>query len=354
MSLTVLNVAYPFAPIGPDAVGGAEQVLSCIDQALVRAGHRSIVVASAGSRAAGTLIAVPAETGTIDEDVRQRAWARQRAAIARALQHWPIDLVHFHGVDFHEYLPRTKHPVLVTLHLPPEWYPAAARRPDRPRTWFNCVSATQHRACPPGFRLIPPVPNGVEIDPPRRTRKGSYAAMLCRICPEKGCDIALQAARRADVPLVIAGELYRYPDHERYFEEQIAPQLDRRRHFVGPLGYDRKRHFLAAARCLLIPSRVPETSSLVAMEALACGTPVIAFRAGALSEIVEHGRTGILVDDMDGLVEALEAIESVDPETCRASARARFSARRMTETYFALYRQLITCEPADRADRIPS
>ena len=102
---------------------------------------------------------------------------------------------------------------------------------------------------------------------------------LGRICPEKGYHIALDAAARAGVPMVLAGEVFRYPAHEQYFRDEIAPRLDASRRFIGPVGLHRKRRLLSEARCLLAPSLAPETSSLVAMEALACGTPVIAFPA---------------------------------------------------------------------------
>src|SRR5918998_3405705 len=137
MGLCVLSVAFPFAPVGDDAVGGAEQVLSQLDAALVAAGHRSIVVAQEGSCIAGTLVAVPAERGVLDEAARARAWTRHRQAIAEALRRWPVDLVHMHGIDFHAYLPPPGMPVLATLHLPPSWYPEEALQPRRPDTWLH-------------------------------------------------------------------------------------------------------------------------------------------------------------------------------------------------------------------------
>src|SRR5262249_4504872 len=128
MGLTVLSVAYPFAPVSPDAVGGAEQVLSNIDEALAHEGHRSIVVACEGSRVAGTLVSVSRETGTLDGPAIEAVHARHRRAISAALERWPVEVVHLHGVDFHRYLPQTDVPVLVTLHLPISFYPPEALR----------------------------------------------------------------------------------------------------------------------------------------------------------------------------------------------------------------------------------
>lgn len=339
--LTVLSVAFPLAPVGSDAVGGAEQVLARLDAALARAGHHSVVIACEGSVVRGTLLSTPRLPAVLDEGTREMAWANHRAAIERALERWPIDLVHMHGIDFHRYLPPPRVPVLTTLHLPPGWYPPEVFHPVRPDTLLHCVSAAQRRACPPGARLLPDVPNGVPVSERAAPHaKRGFAFALGRICPEKGFHLALDAAERAGVPLLLAGEVFGYPAHRRYFHEEIEPRLDGSRRFIGPVGLARKRRFLAAARCLLVPSLAPETSSLVAMEALACGTPVIAFRAGALPEIVEHSRTGFLVDDEREMADAIHAAGSLDPDECRRVQRERFGADAMTGRYLDLYQQI--------------
>jgi glycosyltransferase involved in cell wall biosynthesis len=340
MTLSVLSVAYPLAPVSQDAVGGAEQVLAALDAALVEAGHRSIVVACEGSQVRGTLMAVPAETGLLDDAARDRAQHRHREAIETALNRWPIDLVHMHGIDFSRYLPDHV-PTLVTLHLPLDWYPPDALRPARDDLWLHAVSQSQHVLAPPGSRLRPPILNGVDVDAlARHHAKREFALVLGRICPEKGIHLALAAARRADVPLIVAGKVFRYAWHEGYFAQEIAPRLDARRRFIGPLDFVRKRRFLNAARCLVVPSLVAETSSLVAMEALACGTPVVAFPNGALADVVEDGRTGFLVRDVQEMAEAIVAARELDPAVCREAARQRFSIDRMIEGYMSAYRSL--------------
>jgi glycosyltransferase involved in cell wall biosynthesis len=341
MKLRVLSVAFPFAPVGQDAVGGAEQVLAQLDAALVRAGHGSVVVACAGSSPAGTLVATRRPPGPITDAVRRRAHATHRRAIERALRRWRIDVVHMHGIDFHEYLPAAGPPVLVTLHLPLDWYPPDVFRLQRANTFLHCVSDSQRARGPSEAKLLPVVPNGVALDAraaPHAQRR--FALALGRICPEKGFHIALDAAKRAGFPLLLAGATFRYPAHEAYFAQEIAPRLDRTRRFIGPIGIARKRRLLSAARCLLIPSLAPETSSLVAMEALASGTPVIAFPSGALPEIVEHGHTGFIVSDAEEMADAIHAAARIEPEACRVAARARFPLERTLERYFTLYREL--------------
>lgn len=342
MSLTVLSVAYPFAPVGPAAVGGAEQVLAQLDAALVAAGHRSLVLACEGSAVRGRLVATPAPAGPITEAVRREAWARHGAELRRLLDSSDVDVVHLHGVDFHEYLPSPGEvPLLVTLHLPPSWYPARVFREHRPDMHLCCVSASQRRACPPGAPPIRVVDNGVPVGAlASRVVKRGYALALGRICPEKNLHAALDAGRLAGVPVLLGGQVYPYEAHLRYYREQVLPRLDRQRRLLGPLAFGRKRRLLAGARCLLLPSLAPETSSLVAMEALACGTPVVAYPSGALPDIVEHGVTGFLVHDEREMADAIAACGGLDPEDCRAAARERFSLQRMVRRYFEHYEAL--------------
>lgn len=339
MALTVLSVAYPFAPVGQDAVGGAEQVLAALDRGLVERGHRSVVIAPEGSSVAGELVPVPRHAGIIDEACRHCAWAAYRGTIEQVLARAPVDVVHLHGIDFFHYLPEYA-PTLATLHLPLDWYPRQIFEP-RADLWLNCVSAAQHRGRPSGGRFLPPVPNGVSPGLfETRQKKRGHAMMLTRICPEKGVHLALQACHEADTPLLIGGQVFPYEAHERYFRDEVAPLLDRRRRFLGPLGFDRKRRLLAASRCMLVPSLVAETSSLAGIEALACGTPVIAFGNGALSDLIEHGVTGFIVSDVAEMAQAIHAAERIDPARCRAAAAERFSMAAMVDGYIDLYARI--------------
>jgi glycosyltransferase involved in cell wall biosynthesis len=247
-----------------------------------------------------------------------------------------------HGIDFHAYLPPPgRVPILVTLHLPPAWYPPEIFSSARDDVHLHCVSRTQQRACPPGARLLPVIENGVPIDALQsRCSKRKFALALGRICPEKNLHAALDAGLAAGVTVLLAGQLFPYPEHEAYFREKVVPRLDATRRLLGGVDFTRKRRLLTAARCLLLPTLAPETSSLVAMEALACGTPVVAFASGAIPEIVQHGETGFLVHDAVGMAAAAGECDRIDPDYCRAVARERFSAARMARDYLDAYRQL--------------
>lgn len=350
--LTVLSVSFPLAPVSRDTVGGSEQVLCQLDAALEAAGHRSLVIACEGSSVRGALIATPQPMGSL-EQARTAAQAAHRRAIEMALQRWPIDVIHMHGIDFHAYLPPPGVPTLVTLHGPFWWYPREALSPVRPETYLHCVSAAQRRTAPPGVNLLPDIQNGVDVDAlGRRHARRNFALSLGRICHEKGFHLALDAARMARVPMLLAGAVYTYPEHQKHFWNDIVPRLDERRRFIGPLGFVRKRRFLAAARCLLVPSLVEETGSLVAMEALAAGTPVIAFPKGALSEVIEDGVTGFLVEGVEEMAAAIHKVGRIDPEACRAAARTRFSSTTMNEAYLRVYHELAGRQAAAACDRV--
>jgi glycosyltransferase involved in cell wall biosynthesis len=337
--MRILNVAYPFAPVGPNAVGGAEQVLSRIDEALVRVGQTSVVLGCKGSQVFGTLI----EAFTIPEEIskqfREQAYLEYRTIIESAAREFQVDLIHMHGVDFHEYIPRTGIPILATLHLPPSWYPQSVYSDER--IWMHCVSESQQANAPYSERMLPPIPNGVEIPECLTHSRKKFCFALGRICPEKGFHIAFDAARQAHLPCFLGGEVFPYPEHQAYFKKEILTRMDRYRRYVGPLDAQKKKRYYASGQCLLAPSQVAETSSLVAMEALAHGLPVIAFNQGALPTLVEHGLTGFIVNTAEEMRDAILSSGGFSHAACRESARARFSLEGMITRYFERYEQLL-------------
>ncbi len=341
MELTVLSVACPFATVGTETDGTAEQVLSALDTALTRAGHRSIVIAAEGAAVTGTLVSMPRVQGVPDEGARAAVMRRVAATVAKAVEQHPVDLVHLHVRDFAACLPPPGVPALVTLHHPLDRYPARALIPGRPGTHLHGVSSAQMRSAPAGLALLPPIETGVAVDRLHiRVPKRRFVVSLGRIERPRGFHIALDAARAIDMQFLLGGEVPRSPEHQRYFLDEIRPRLDAKRRYLGPIGFGRKRWMLGAARCLLAPSLMAETSALAALEALACGTPVVAFPSGALADIVEPGVTGYLVNDAAEMAAAIEAAETLDPDACRAAVRVRHSVEVMTARYLARYEEL--------------
>lgn len=349
MALTVLSVAFPFAPVGPCGVGSAERILAELDAALVAEGRRSIVVASAGSLVAGELFSAPMpERALISES--DRSWHRWRfqAAIDRALSRHSVDLIHMHGVDFDQHVLPPDIPVLVTLHVPIGWYRPEAWAAFAGRAQFQCVSAAQRRTCPKILSNVRVVENGVPLPEIRLDRqREDFALALGRICPEKNVHEALEAGTRAGMRVLVGGHVFPHREHGEYFSDTIQPLLNGdgvAHRFLGPVETERRQRLLARAKCLLQPSRAPETTSLTAMEAFAVGTPVIAYRSGALADIVEDGVTGFLVNDVDEMADAIRRVDRIRPEDCRAAAERRFSRDRMVRDYFDLYASMVRRE----------
>ena len=313
-----------------------------IDRALVEAGHRSIVVAPRGSTSAGELTALdPVPAPLTEETLRDR-----RAACARVvdtvLREQHVDVVHFHGVDCDEYLPdRVDVPVVVTLHLWPDRHPAALLANRRPNVHLVCVSDAQRAACPKEASART-IRNGVDLSAlvPRADGPRRDVLLLGRISPEKGFHLAVDAAARAGLRVTMAGAVFPYHSHREYFDYVIAPRLSESVRFLGPVGFDRKRELLRSALCLAVPSILPETSSLVAMEALACGTPVVALRSPALEELIEEGQTGWLVRTEDEMADAFTRVRALSRDACRRAAEACCDLRAMTGAYLTLYQEL--------------
>jgi glycosyltransferase involved in cell wall biosynthesis len=269
-----------------------------------------------------------------------------RRTIDEITRSFHVDVIHLHGVDFFEYAPSPGPAVVVTLHLPPSFYPAEVFALSRPRTHWVCVSESQRRALPGTELPLWSIENGVNlVDLRPRADKGDYVVALGRICPEKGFHLAVEAAKMAGCDLLLGGELFPYRDHRRYFDDVLAPRLDERRRFLGPLGRAKKAELLARARALAVPSLVPETSSLAAMEALGSGTPVVAHDVGALPHIVEHGKTGFIVSGVPEMAAAFALVHDIDPSVCRRAAEARFGVDRMTREYLELYAR-VAAEPS--------
>jgi glycosyltransferase involved in cell wall biosynthesis len=185
------------------------------------------------------------------------------------------------------------------------------------------------------------VHNAVRVrDFPFTAAKDGYALFLGRVCPEKGLPTAISAARAAGIPLLIAAKCTEPPERE-YFERMVRPALGRGTTWLGEVGGEQKRRLLARARCLLFPIDWEEPFGMVLIEALACGTPVVAMRRGAVPEVVSHGLTGLLAERAEQLPDLLHEVGHIDPRACRAEAERRFDVARMAADYEAVYERVL-------------
>jgi glycosyltransferase involved in cell wall biosynthesis len=256
-----------------------------------------------------------------------------------------FDLIHFH-IDYLHY-PMSRREKLVnvtTLHGRldlEELQPLYRRFPDMP-----LVSISDSQRDPlPYANWQATVYHGLpEGQYPLYQNSGKYVAFLGRVSPEKGLDQAIEIATRAGITLKIAAKVDR-ADQE-YFEAVIRPLLDNPLvEYIGEVGYPEKNEFLGNALALLFPINWPEPFGLAMIEAMACGTPVIAYPFGSVPEVVEEGRTGFMVPNADAAVKALEHVNKLCRYECREAFQKRFSAARMAQDYLAVYERLIRGEP---------
>ena len=251
-----------------------------------------------------------------------------------------FDIIHFHIDYLHFPLSRREHVANVTtLHGRldiPDLQPLYQRFGDMP---VVSISDAQRQPLP-NANWQATVYHGLPQGQYKfHDQAGKYLAFLGRISPEKGVDRAIEIASLAGVPLKIAAKVDR-ADQE-YFESTIEPLLNNPLvEYIGEIGYPDKNAFLGNALALLFPINWPEPFGLVMIEAMACGTPVIAYPSGSVPEIIEEGRTGFLVSDVQGAARAVEQVSQLNREECRRSFEERFSATRMTKDYLTVYEKL--------------
>ena len=341
--MRIAQVAPLFEAVPPIGYGGTERVVSHLTEALVRQGHDVTLYASGDSRTSAKLVPITerALRGTSDwpDPAMPHVLAMERVA-ADADQ---FDVIHFH-VDTLSlpYARRIATPSLLTLHgrLDLPGLPAFFSE-FHDDTRLVSISNDQRRPLPT-LPWLATVYHGIDVDlfPFVPEPKGDYLVFVGRISPEKRPDHAIEIARRAGMKLKIAAKVDA-ADRE-YFATTIAPLLTEPHvEFIGEVGDGDKGELLGNARALLFPIDWPEPFGLIMIEAMATGTPVIATRRGSVPEVVDHGVTGLIVDDVDGAVGAVEEVGTLDRAAVRRRFEERFSADRMASDYVRAYEMLL-------------
>lgn len=338
--MRIAQVAPLHESVPPKAYGGTERVVSYLTETLVDMGHEVTLFASGDSRTRAKLVPV------VDKALRLHP-ARPDAVIWHTLMvdrvrdmSESFDVIHFHIDTVH--LPMAvacPTPSLSTLHGRldlPDLKPLFQRFSRHP-----LVSISDNQRAPiPGANWLGTVHHGLPTDLYHfHATPQDYFAFVGRISPEKRCDRAIEIALACNTPLRIAAKVDAVD--KDYFEARIEPLLD---HplitFVGEIGDAEKDDFIGNARALLSPVDWPEPFGLVLIEALACGTPVVAYGCGAIPEIVEHGRTGFVVHNQQQAIAAAREIGLIDRRACRDAFERRFAAPVMARRYLELYRSL--------------
>ena len=336
--MRIVLIAPPWIPIPPPAYGGTEMVIDTLARGLQAAGHDVLLITTGDStcevtkqwtlpRAAGFNAPAPIT------ELRHIIAGYQAAGEA--------DIVHDHTLIGPVYAARFPElPVVTTNHTVfsqelSEYYSGIADR-------VPIIAISHHHASTSGsIPVATVIHHGLDLDRyPFGCGDGRYALFLGRVHPDKGLDRAIDIAREAGVPLVIAAKIWQ-PDEWQWFEDAIRPRLGHGVEYVGEVGFAQKIELLRGASCLLNPIRWDEPFGLVMIEALACGTPVIATPRGAVAEIVTDGETGFIREADDCLAEAVANVGCIDRRRCRLQVESCFSAERMVRDHVAFYQSVI-------------
>jgi len=330
--------------VPPQGYGGTERVVSYLTEELVERGHEVTLFASGDSVTRAALVPCSTRSLRLDADCKDPL-AHHLLMIERVLERaGEFDLVHFH-TDYLHFLVARRLAVahLTTLHQRidiADLQPLFSEFADIP---LASISDAQRKPLPPSS-FCRTVQHGLPLDLyPFRPEPEDYFAFLGRISRDKRLDRAIEIAQRLGVRLKVAAKLDLADRANReYYEQEIQPRLgDPLIEFVGEIAQEQKADFLGRARCLLFPIDWPEPFGLVMIESMACGTPVVAFRCGAVPEVIDDGVTGFCVDDLDAATTAAARAVEIDRRACRETFERRFSAERMATDYLELYAQLV-------------
>ena len=345
--MRIAQVAPLYETVPPQRYGGTERVVSYLTEELVSEGHEVTLFASGDSTTSAKLVPACPRALWRDPDCRDPLPHHVRLMELVFADVSRFDVIHFH-CDFLHFPLLRRHPCpsVTTLHgrldasdlssLFTEYMdvPLVSISDDQRRAvrWANW-QATVHHGLPPALHTF-------------RERQGQYLAFLGRLSPEKRVDRAIEIARRVGMPLKIAAKIY--PEEREYYRTTVEPLLQQSRsfvEFVGEVGGSAKDEFLGNAHALLFPIEWQEPFGLVMIEAMACGTPIVAFRSGSVPEVMKDGVTGFVVSDLDEAVAAVGRVAGLSRRAVRQVFEERYQVSNMAKAYTAIYRRMVARAP---------
>ncbi len=341
-SLRIAMLAPPWISVPAPGYGGVESVVSTLTEALVRRGHDVTLFCAPGSVSDATVVTLlkkshPNEIERSLYEVDHVGQAFDRIDLAADADRF--DVIHDHcGFTGLAMAGRIHTPLVHTLHGPFTADTAAFYARHGHKGTLIGISQAQLSSAPPELGLIRSIPNPIDMRAwPLQERKGDHLLWVGRMTEQKGPHRAIAAARAVDVPLVLAGVIQ--PGQQKFFDREVAPHIDGTRvRFVGEVGGRAKQSLFARARGLLMPIRWDEPFGMVMVEALACGTPVIAFPEGAARELVIDGKTGFLVEDERAMADAIGHLGRIDPRACRDWVVQHCDGKVVAAAYEHIYR----------------
>jgi glycosyltransferase involved in cell wall biosynthesis len=344
--MKIAVVAPPWESIPPSSYGGIEVVVDQLARGFHQAGHEVLLVATGDSTSP-----VPRRATLDSAEESQLGMVPELMHVAAAYEGLDeFDVVHDHTMTGPFYAsPNPDQVVVTTAHGPIDGELRSIYAQLRGRVELIAISEDQARSAP-DVAVTAVIHHGVDLDLfPMGAGDGDYVVFLGRMSPDKGAHRAIAAAREAGVDVLVVAKC-REDDEREYFEEFVEPHLGNGVSYIGEVSHDRKVELLAGARALLFPIRWREPFGMVMIEALACGTPVLAFPEGSVPEIVDDGTTGFVCADETEMADAIHRLDQLDRRACRASVADRFSTARMVEKHLELFETLTERRKRQRPD----
>jgi glycosyltransferase involved in cell wall biosynthesis len=338
--LHVAMIAPPYFDIPPTAYGGIEAVVADLVDALIERDHQVSLIGGGRHRTRAQRFLATCQRQPADQLGEPLPEVVHAAQVARLLEDLDADVIHDHTLAGPLLARGRVTPTVVTVHGPATGEPGAYYGALGNTVGLVAISDTQ-RAKAPGLPWAATVHNAIRVDTfPFRAEKDEFALFLGRFCADKAPHLAVEAARAARLPIVLAGKCAEPAEHA-YFTREVEPRLGPDTTMFGVADAAAKRDLLARAACLVFPICWDEPFGLVMIEAMACGTPVVALRRGAVPELVLPGQTGVIVDHPDELAGAIDQARRLDPWICRKHVQQNFTTDIMAAGYEGVYRRAL-------------